>query len=249
MRSVGVSASTSAQRVELHLLDSALAIARDRLLDGAEQHVGVDRLGQEILCARLHGQTLDGMSPCPERNDDRQRMPHFGQPLLELQAAEPRHAEVEQNAAGGFDIGRFQELSRRFVLPHRVSGRTHNRAADVRQDASSSTTCTMGVGRHERFVEANGSVNRNTVPPAAAFSARIWPPCASMIVRDIASPSPMPVVFEVTKGLEDAGTQLFGDAATGIGHGVLRRTCRPRAGCGSSAPFCPSACSALPRSR
>ena len=60
----------------------------------------------------------------PGKKHDRQRMTHFGQPLLELQSAEPRHAEVEQNATRGFDIGSLKELCCRFVLPDPISDGT-----------------------------------------------------------------------------------------------------------------------------
>ncbi len=251
MRSVGVSAPTRARSASS--CACLLRFSRSRaigLLDRAEQHVGGDRLGQEILCARLHGQDAGRNVAMSGKKHDRQRVPHFGQSLLELQPAEPRHAQVEQNATRGFDIGRFQELCRRFVLPDPISDRpqqSRGRLApgrivvDHMHDA--------GGGRHERCAEANGSVKRNTAPPPGAFSARISPPCASMIVRDIASPRPMPVDLDVTKGSKMRGRSSWSDAATGIGHGYLGELVVRAPAPDRQHPSVPSACSALPRSR
>ena len=40
-------------------LSRSVAIARDGLLDGAQQHLGVDRLGQKVFGAGLHGQDAE----------------------------------------------------------------------------------------------------------------------------------------------------------------------------------------------
>ena len=53
-RRQGVDAGT--QDVELLALATIRTIARDGPLDGAQQHIGVDRLGQKVLGAGLHGQ-------------------------------------------------------------------------------------------------------------------------------------------------------------------------------------------------
>ena len=44
------------------------------------------------------------------------------------------------------------------------------------------------------------AVKRTTAPPPLAFSAQMRPPCASMIERQIASPSPSPLHLLVTRG-------------------------------------------------
>lgn len=45
-----------------------------------------------------------------------------------------------------------------------------------------------------------GKVNRKDVPPLPTASNQIFPPCASMIVRQIDRPTPMPLCFEVMNG-------------------------------------------------
>ena len=47
---------------------------------------------------------------------------------------------------------------------------------------------------------ASGSVKRNVAPRSALFSAQMRPPCASTIVREIDSPTPMPFGLVVKNG-------------------------------------------------
>ena len=52
-------------------------------------------------------------------------------------------------------------------------------------------------GGDDHALSIRGSVKRNTAPPAAWFSAQIFPPRASMIVREIDNPSPVPCALVV----------------------------------------------------
>jgi len=83
------------------------------------------------------------MSQCPETNTTGNACA-FGEPLLELQPAEPGMRRSSRMHANGLDVGGFQEPAGRFVLLDAISDRPSNRATDLRQDASSSTTCTTG---------------------------------------------------------------------------------------------------------
>ena len=87
--------------------------------------------------------------------------PHVRHVLLQFQPREPRHAQIEQNAARRVEIGGFEKLLRRFVEHDLYPAADISRWTDVRQDASSSTTWTSRARDHAGCAVANGSVKWN----------------------------------------------------------------------------------------
>ena len=159
LRSVGVKASTRAAR------HRPLRVCRDRLIarngprDGVEQHFGGDRFGQKILGARLHGQNTGRNVAMAGKKDDRQLCRISRETLLQLQAVEPRHAEVQENAAGSVGNIRARETPR----PIRTA-RPDNRppsaivASKCARTHRHRSIRTIGADRHACLARANGNV-------------------------------------------------------------------------------------------
>ena len=66
------------------------------------------------------------------------------------------------------------------------------------------------IGIHAGCAGASGRVKEMIAPPPGAFSACILPPWVSTIVREMASPSPIPVALEVTKASNTRGSSSGG---------------------------------------
>src|SRR5262249_33988105 len=142
------------------------------------------------------------------KKDDRQLKARFHQALLELQPRESGHAQVEQDATGALDTRLFEESFRRVIERDAIAGRRHQPLHRVAP--GSIVVDHMHRGCHARWVSANGSVNVKTAPPVGELPALIWPPCASIMVRDMARPSPIPELLVVTNGSKMCGSTSLG---------------------------------------
>lgn len=72
--------------------------------------------------------------------------------------------------------------------------------ADARRLALKPRGELKGCKKIRRVAQAFGSCSVTTVPRPASLSTRIIPPCASMILRQIERPSPVPPGRPLTKG-------------------------------------------------
>ena len=74
------------------------SVLLDRGAHRGNQRPGLDRLGQEIRRARLDGAHRHRDVAVPADEHDRQRFARGGEPLLQLEAVEARHRDVEHEA-------------------------------------------------------------------------------------------------------------------------------------------------------
>jgi hypothetical protein len=80
--------------------------------DGGQQHFIVKRLLQKIRSAELHGLDRKRNVRVTRNYDDRKGNPEFAQPLQKVDAADARHANVGDDAAGTGDGASRQEVRR-----------------------------------------------------------------------------------------------------------------------------------------
>jgi hypothetical protein len=78
---------------------SPCAVAFDGRVDGVEQHLLVERLGEKVGRAGLHRAHRHRNVPVPRDEDDRQRDACLGQLLLKGESAHARQPHVEHEAA------------------------------------------------------------------------------------------------------------------------------------------------------
>jgi hypothetical protein len=77
-------------------LRAVFQISPKRLLDCRKQSNIVDRLGQKIDCALLHGGNAHADVTDSGQENDGERILGSDQCMLQLEASQPRHANVEQ---------------------------------------------------------------------------------------------------------------------------------------------------------
>ena len=157
-----------------------------------------------------------------------------------LAAVLPRHVEVEQDQPG---IGRLRP-SRRTRLrgadspaaPRRPRRKRSSLASRLSSNASwisrrssgSSSAIRIVIGsmslRHDRQVAGDclaGKVTTNVAPSPGRLAAVIAPPCRSTILRQMASPMPVPSIFaaavQALEDVEDAVEVLLVEADAVVG--------------------------------
>ena len=92
---------------------------------GPQQVLVAHRLGQEIDGARLHGAHARGNVALPGDENDRPVRPSGCQRLLQLEAIETRHRDVEYGATGNRRIVMGQEFLRRRIRSDIVALHAH----------------------------------------------------------------------------------------------------------------------------
>ena len=213
MRSVGVSASTSERKASSCACVLRSSRSRAMACSTAPSSTSVATgLVRKSCAPAFMARTLDGMSPCPERNTTGSACRISASRCWSCNPLSPGMRRSSRMQPGDSTSAVSQELPRRFVLRDPISDglqQSRHRLAPGRIVVNHVHDARGGC--HVRCAEANGNVKRNTAPPLGAFSARISPPCASTIVRDIASPRPMPVDLDVTKArrCEGAGPRAM----------------------------------------
>ncbi len=147
--------------------------------------------------------TASGTSPWPVMtmtgNADAPRL----QLPLQLEAIDPRHPTSVMMQPGCIVAAARRGRRRRIRGPARRSPRlSAGRPAACRTASSSSIRCTTASGAIAQLLRCLTalSVKRKIVPPPGLGSTQSRPPCASMMVREIDRPMPMPSGLVVTKG-------------------------------------------------
>src|SRR5579875_818726 len=120
--------------------------------------------------------------------------------VLQLQAAHLRHVNVEQQAG-----------ARRVRLPREkfaaggeglclVAGALDQHGERIAHGVVVVKNEDGSVLGHGGPQDSSGSAKTKDVPPPSRGEAQIRPPCASMMDRQIDSPTPMPRTLVVTNG-------------------------------------------------
>src|SRR5690606_20738606 len=179
---------------------AAQRLALLRLLKDEDELIRAERLRQVVVRTALH--RLDGELGAAVRghHDDHAGAAAAAILLEELEAAEPRHAEVAQH-----DVGLELERTREALLA--VARRLHL-VALLRQDGRHGLPQAWFVvddqNGHVAITSActAGSSTRKIAPPSAALSAWITPFMPSTSRAQTASPRPVPFPgsFVVTNG-------------------------------------------------
>src|SRR5215471_8983897 len=118
------------------MLDCSPA-ALKRLPDGAQQRVGLERLGQKLDSSRLHGRNRRRNVAIAGNEDDRHVRAVNGNALLQIEAIEAWKTNVENQTAGDRDTWARQEFLCGLECLRLPAGK----------EMSSSTTNTIGVSR------------------------------------------------------------------------------------------------------
>src|SRR3981189_653840 len=125
--------------------------------------------------------------------DDGNRLRRANQLALQVEAAQARHADIEDQARRTVPVAPVEELLRgreTLYIQRNRADQTGQGLADrdiIIDDVND------GVRRlHSADVPLKGSRKRNVVPDASLGTAHIRPPCASIMVRLIARPMPKP---------------------------------------------------------
>ena len=136
-----------------------MAVRLDGGADGLEEILVVDRLGEEINRAALHGAHAHRDVAVAGEEDDRDLAAPGDQRLLQLQAVQARHRHVQHQAAGCVRIVLIEELLRRGERDRIQPGRPQQPRKAFSTDGSSSTMKTVGL--------VPGSSGCSFLPPAA----------------------------------------------------------------------------------
>ena len=89
---------------------AALPIALERVLHGVEQRLIVERLGEDVERAGLHRPDGERDVGVRGQEDHREIVAAAGESPLQVQAAQPGHADIEQQATGAFGIDGLEEV-------------------------------------------------------------------------------------------------------------------------------------------
>src|SRR4030095_12209383 len=121
--------------------------------------------------------------------------------LLHFEAVHSGHPYVKQDAAIFRVLRGLQEGVARFISAYLEShGLEHEADAAADCDIIVDQVDDLLTRSAHFWPRALGNVNRKMVPRSGPFSNQMRPPWASMIVRQIESPIPIPDVFDVTNG-------------------------------------------------
>src|SRR2546425_1272829 len=177
---------------ELQPLRARHAIARDRVANGIEQVLLPKRLREKLDCTGLHGSNRHGNVAVPGEEDDRQRRVGVGKRLLQVEAAQSREADVEQEASRSMPSGAAQErLSAREDFHGQPHGREQSSEGIAKGPVIVDDEDDGALGAHR----ISGSAKRNVAPWFTFAVAHSRPLCASMIERLIDRPIPSPPGF------------------------------------------------------
>ena len=188
------------QLVLLLLAGHGGGLVRKGRFHGREQQLALDGLGEEIDGARAHRAHAHRDVAVAGEEDDRDRVSQPRERVLHLEAADARHPDVEDQAAGsGRRPARGGSSPRDAWVPDLVAERASAggpaRCARPRRRPARGR-CPRGLASAVMRPPAGSETRR---PPPSGLSAQIRPPCASMIVRAIDRPRPMPFALVVKK--------------------------------------------------
>src|SRR5262249_42904427 len=186
---------------ELLLVQPGALATRDTLLDRVEHLLIVERLGEELERASLHG--ANGHRDIGASGDeyDRQFEAEFGQFLLQLEPAEIREVNVKHQTVSILQAIVTQALcggSKRLHMQASSAGQPRQGDTNghiVVNDEHLPRTCV-----HISSVATAGTTKRTVVPKSGFAVAQSRPPHASTIPRQIARPMPIPSRFVVKNG-------------------------------------------------
>src|SRR6267142_1143518 len=204
----------SPQSKELLLVLSRALATRDTLRDRVEQLLIVERLGEELQRASLHGSDRHRDVTAPGYEHNRQFKAQPSQFCLELQPAEIRQVNIKHQAVGILQSIRTQTLRRGAERLHLKAGganRPRQRHTDRHVVVDDEDPRRPFV--HTPSIAAAGRAKRTVVPKSAFEAAQSRPPNASTMPRQIARPMPMPSAFVVKNGSKSR-SRYFGSIPT-----------------------------------
>src|SRR5262245_52187884 len=192
-----------AQHGELAMMAARRRIPVCRARHRSEQLPVVERLGQEVDGACLHGAHARRNVADAGDEDDRPVDAAARQRRLQLEAIEAGHGDVEHRTPGHRRIVPGEEVLRRRKGLHRVAGDAQqprqrlqharvvvdqeHRGRGLRHFAATMATCT-------------GRMTVAVAPPSALFSRLSRPSCALTMVEQIDRPRPSPCALVVKNG-------------------------------------------------
>ena len=195
------------------------AIALDGGMDCIDQHLIVERLGQELGRAGLHRTHGHRNVAVPGDEDDRESDACFRKLLLKRESAHAGQPHVEHEAAGCVRPRRLREFLCRGEKAHVVAYRpekslertAHGRiVVDDEHDGL--------VLAHDTVSCVTGKENRKTAPCGSFGAAHSRPPCASTIERLIDEADADAFLLRRVKRLEHLLGALRVEAGAGIPH-------------------------------
>ena len=169
----------------------------DILLDGPthrfQQNIGAIGLSDEIHRARLHRADASRDVTVPSDEDDRHGLLALGERCLQLQPRESRHLDIEHQATGSVARRLLQEVHARREALHLIACRRQQPRKALPNGRAVVDDIDDGPRRHHPvYSGAAGRLNVSVTPAPVLFSARSWPPCASIREREIERPIPSP---------------------------------------------------------
>jgi two-component system response regulator FixJ len=178
-----------------------------------KKHIGIKRLGQEIVHSRLEAPRFVLRESIRRHGDDRNLLAadHLANPPRRIQPVHVRHLHVHQYRRIGRPARRFDGLGAIACGIHGQSGRFQVQPRNLpvdrfvidRQDALPGVAlaqCRLGRARGKRRCRHFGpaspffrrAVNQNVLPAPGVLSAPTSPPINSARRRLMANPSPVP---------------------------------------------------------
>lgn len=133
-----------------------------RLGDGVEQHLIVDRLGEEIGGATLHRLDAGGDVAAPGEKHHRQIRRTLLQQLLQLQPVQPRHRQIQHQAGDLAVLQAIQALRCRLESLRRMAGRGQQAQQRVAQRRVVVDDVDPAHGMRSSWI---GSSARSRAPP------------------------------------------------------------------------------------
>ena len=174
-----------------------------------QEILGLEGFGEEVHGPGLHGPDARGDVPHSGDENDGEGTLRNGQRLLEIQAAEAGQVDIQDEAPGTVLRGAARNSSADEKDCTRYPAAPSRRDNAVRTEGSSSTT------------KRNGDPGLHGSAPAAAAPGGRWlrprgcsrptrPPWARVMVRQMASPIPIPSALLVTKGSKTCSSRSSG---------------------------------------
>src|ERR1043165_9065714 len=202
---------TTAQISTISLLRTREPVAIERLLNRIEQVLIAKRLRQKLHRTGFHRSHRHRNIAMSGNEDDGKVNVSLGKRALEIETAESRHAHVEDQTRCEVRPFVLQKLLRRRKRRHPESHRSDETLQRL------AYRLIVVDHEHNRIIAHDvrsalvGKVNWKTAPRGEFAVAQRRPPCASIIVRLIASPIPMPSGF-VVKNASNTLSSLAGSS-------------------------------------